>query len=220
MRECLSRRDVLRVAGLAMAVPQAGSAAAPACLESLLSRRRMVRRFKTDRVPSGAIRRLLAAAVRAPSAGHTQPWEFVIVRNARRRTELAEAASGQMFVAAAPVVIVACFDTSRASSKYQEFAELYGIIDTAFASLCMLFAVAETGLGACFVGAVDRPRVARILALPPQVRVLAVIPIGYPAESPRRMRVRRPREVVHLERWRGGRSPDQRSRTTARSTGE
>lgn len=203
MRPHISRRDVLQTAALALTLRPtlAGAAETPCRLDDLLGRRRMVRHFKPDPVSTGTIRRLLAAAVRAPSAGHTQPWEFVVVRRKRTRTLLAQAASGQMFVAAAPVVIVACFDVSRAAPRYKERAEFYGIVDTAFASLCLLFAVVEAGLGACFVGAIDHPRVAEILALPPPARPLAVIPIGHPAESPPRMRVRRPREVVHHERW-------------------
>ena len=203
MTPSMSRRNVLRTAAAALALrpPSAAATEHARMLDQLLARRRMVRRFAPDRIPTATIRRLVGAAVRAPSAGHTQPWEFVVVRAERTRRMLAQAAAGQRFVADAPVVVVACFDVSRATPRYGEHAELYGIIDTAFASLCLLLAVAEEGLGACFVGAIDRPRVAQILGLPPHGRVLAVIPIGRPAESPRSMRIRRPREVLHRERW-------------------
>jgi nitroreductase len=194
---------VLHAAALALALPPRARAAAPGCLDDLLGRRRMVRRFRPDPVPTRTIRELIAAAVRAPSAGHTQPWEFVVVRSKRTRARLAEAAAGQRFVADAPVVIVACFDLARATPRYGARAELYGVVDTAFASLCLLLAVTERGLGACFVGAIDEARVGRILGLPPAVRTLAVIPVGHPAESPGGRRIRRPRDVVHSERWRG-----------------
>jgi nitroreductase len=203
MSERLSRRDLLQATILALALPERAAAAQTSCLDDLLGRRRMVRHFKPDPLPTATIRRLVAAGVRAPSAGDTQPWEFVVVRDRKRRMALAEAAFGQTFVAEAPVVIVPCFDVSRIRPRYGVRAERYGMIDAAFASFCLLLAVADAGLGACFVGAIDDTRVASVVGLPSQVRPLAVMPIGHPAESPRRRRVRRPRDVVSFERWRG-----------------
>jgi nitroreductase len=199
----ITRRQLLRTAPLVLAARgRTASAAEPGCtLDALLARRRMVRRFTSEPVPAATIRRLLAAAVRAPSAGHTQPWAFVVVRTPEARARLADAALGQAFVAAAPVVIVVCADVSRARPRYRERAERYGVIDAAFASLILLFAVAETGLGACFVGAFDDARVARIVGLPDDVRPIAVVPVGHPAEAPKRMRLRRVDEVLHRERW-------------------
>ena len=168
----------------------------------------MVRRFRSDPVDDATVRRLLAAAVRAPSAGHTQPWAFVIVHDRERRRALGEAAHRQTFVGEAPVVVVACADLPRAQPKYGERARRYGFIDTAFASLCLLLAVTEARLGACFVGAFDDAQVARLLELPASVQPVAIIPIGHPAESPRAMRKRRLDEVIHAERWTtGGTAP-------------
>jgi nitroreductase len=202
MSRTIFRRDVLHATLLALALPAPAAAAPSSCLDDLLGRRRMVRRFKPDPLPTATIRRLVAAAVRAPSAGNTQPWQFVVVRDRQRRMALADAAFGQRFVADAPVVIVPCFDVARVRPRYGRRAERYGMIDAAFASLSLLLAVTDAGLGACFVGAIDDDRVASAVDLPAHVRPLAVMPIGHPAESPPRMRVPRPREVVHFERWR------------------
>jgi nitroreductase len=187
--------------GLLLPPGRARGAAISWTLDALLARRRMVRRFTSEPVRTGTIRALLATAVRAPSAGHTQPWAFVVVRDPKRRALLGQAAFDQTFLAAAPVVIVACADLSRAAPRYGARAERYGIIDTAFASFCLLLAVTEAELGACFVGAFDDAEVARIVGLPPYVRPIAVIPVGHPAEHPRRMPIRRVEDVVHRERW-------------------
>jgi nitroreductase len=181
-----------------------GASAAPGdvgCWADLLSRRKMVRRFKPDRVSPAALERLLRAATRAPSAGNTQPWAFIVVRDSDRRAALARAALGQTFVATAPVVVVACADPSRARRRYGERAERYAIIDTAFASMCLLLAATAEGLGACFVGALDDAEVRRVVHAPPAVVPLAVIPIGHPAESPRAQPSRPLDEVVRQERW-------------------
>ena len=198
----LTRRRLLGgIAGgiLGAAVPEA--AAAERCLDQLLDRRRMVRRFTDAPVDEATVTRLLAAARRAPSAGDTEPWGFVVVRDPARRRALARAAHGQAFVAAAPVVIAACVDTRRAEPRYRERAGRYGWIDVAFASLLLLLAVAEAGLGACFVGAFDDAEMTRLLELPEGVVPAAVIPVGHPAESPRGKKRRPSSEVVHRERW-------------------
>jgi nitroreductase len=207
MSTFLTRRSILAALGVAVAVRPRAALARDRPLERLLGRRRMVRRFTADPVSDAVVTRLLAAAIRAPSAGHTQPWSFVIVRDEKMRAALARAAYGQMFVADAPVVIVPCADMARSRAKYGERGERYSLIDTAFAALCLLLAVAEEGLGACFVGAIADGEVSRLLGLPSRVQPLAVIPIGYPAESPRPMKLRPLDEVVHRERWRAAAEP-------------
>jgi nitroreductase len=199
------RRFIAGLAGAgALPLALAGASAAPGdtgCWVDLVNRRRMVRRFKPDPVSPAALERLLRAANRAPSAGNTQPWAFVVVRDSDRRTALARAALGQMFVATAPVVVVACADPSRARQRYGERAERYAMIDTAFASMCLLLSATAEGLGACFVGALDDAEVRRVLQAPLAIEPLAVIPIGYPAESPRAQPLRPLDEAVHQERW-------------------
>jgi nitroreductase len=164
----------------------------------------MVRRFTYAPVDDATVARLLDAARRAPSAGDTEPWAFVVVRDEARRRALAQAALGQSFVAAAPVVIAVCADTRRARPRYGERAVRYGWMDTAFASLLLMLAVAEAGLGACFVGAFDDAAVARLLGLPEGVLPAALVPVGHPAESPCGRKRRPASEVVHRERWATG----------------
>lgn len=161
----------------------------------------MIRRFRSDPVSDATVNRLIATATRAPSAGHTEPWAFVAVRDARTRSELGRAAFGQMFVAESPLVVVACADLSRSRAQYGERGNRYGIIDASFASLLLLLAVVDEGLGACFVGAFEDAAVSRLLRLPADVQPIAIIPIGMPAESPPARKRRPVTAVLHRERW-------------------
>lgn len=202
-----SRRAALHATSLACAaatllgVPARARGACASTLDALLDRRRMVRSFTDEPVGEDVVRRLLDTATRAPSAGHLQPWAFIVVRDAAKRAALGRAAFGQMFVAEAPVVIVPCADPARARERYGSRAERYAMIDTSFASLLLLLAVVEEGLGACFVGAFDDAEVKRLLGIPEGVQPLAVIPVGHPAEKPASLRRRPAREVRHDERW-------------------
>jgi nitroreductase len=163
----------------------------------------MVRQYKSDPVPEEKIQRLLEYAVRAPSAGNLQPWEFIIVRSQEVRNQLAKAALGQTWVATAPVIIATCADIQRAGSRYGARGSFYSLVDTSFASLLILLGVVEQGLGACFVGAYNPEEVAKIFALPDHVRPVGLITIGYPAETPRKPGT--PKiplsKLVHYEKW-------------------
>ncbi len=164
--------------------------------------RRDIRAFKGLDIPDEAIRKILEAAVQAPSAGNVQDWEFVVVRSAETRQALAEAALGQGFIAEAPVVIVACSDLQRMGQAYGERGvNLYSVQDTAAATQNLLLAAWGMGIGGCWVGAFSEKNVAGALRLPGHVRPLAIIPLGVPDGMPPKRKRRRLEGFVHGERY-------------------
>ena len=172
--------------------------------EELIRRRSMIRAFRPDPVPQELVDKLLRNAVRAPSAGHLQPWEFIVVREEETKRRLAEAALDQMFIAQAPVVIVTCRNLERNAWRYGDRGRhFYSLIDASFASLMILLTARNEGLGACFVGAYQDEEVGRILGLPEHVRSVGIIPIGWPDEGPTKAERIPPAQVVHWERFDG-----------------
>jgi len=165
-----------------------------------IKRRRSIRAYTQEEVSEEDVMRLIDAARRAPSAGNIQPWEFVIVRNAKIKRGLATAALDQTFIEEAPVVIVVCADEMQSAWGYgRRGATLYCLQDTAAATQNMLLAACALGLGTCWIGAFQEEEVRRILRIPAGVRPVAIIPVGHPAEKPG-ARSRRPlNEIVHHE---------------------
>src|SRR3712207_2550589 len=109
-----------------------------------------------------------------------------------------------MFVAQAPLVIVVVSDIRRSARRYGERGvRFFSIIDGAFVAMLILLAVVDEGLGACFVGSFYDQEVQEVLGLPQDVRPIAIIPIGYCTEGPRKF-PRRPRtQIVHRGRYGG-----------------
>lgn len=170
--------------------------------DRLVARRHMTRAFKPTPVPEEKIEKILHHAVRAPSAGHLQPWEFILIRDRDIKMRLAEAALQQYFLAEAPVVIATCANTRRSASRYGERGvHFYSLIDTAFASLLIQLTAINEGLGCCFVGAFHDEEISRILGLPNWVRPVGLIGIGYPAERAERYPRIPIQKVLHHERW-------------------
>lgn len=151
-----------------------------------IKKRRSIRRFNPDKkVPDEQIEKLLEAARWAPSAGNLQSWFFIVVKDQETKERLAETAWNQDFVAQAPVVIVSCADLQRCAFRYGSRGEtLYAIQDATIATQNIWLTATEMGLGAVWVGAFDEDGVSRILELPSHLRPIAILPIGYPAESP------------------------------------
>jgi len=170
--------------------------------EKVLRKRWMVRSFKPTPVPDEKIWKLLRNAMRAPSAGHLQPWDFVIVKDPNTKQRLARAALNQTFIEEAPVVIVACANTRRSATRYGDRGiRFYSLIDTAFASLVILLTAVNEGIGASFVGAFHDEEVSKILGLPDHVRPLGIINLGYPREKPTKLARIPLKETVHNEKW-------------------
>jgi len=165
-----------------------------------IKKRRSVRAYTSEEVSDEDIEQLIEAARLAPSAGNIQPWEFVIVRNAEIKRRLAIAALHQTFIEEAPVVIVVCADVARSSWGYgSRGANLYCLQDTAAATENILLAAQALGLATCWVGAFHEEEVAKVVNTPRNVRPVAIVPVGRPAEKPGVPPKRSMREIVHHE---------------------
>lgn len=168
----------------------------------MIKKRRSIRAFSARDISDGAVELLVEAACWAPSAGNRQPWEFVVVRDDKNKRRLVEAAYGQSFIAEAPVVFVVCAAPGRSASRYgRRGVELYCLQDTAAAAQNLLLTAAANGLGGCWIGAFDEDRASIAVGAPAWARPVAIVPVGYPAESPAPTPRRSLSEVIHRERF-------------------
>ena len=165
--------------------------------EAILSRR-SIRKYLDKPIEKEKLDRVLEAGRQAPSAANTQPWKIVLVTDETTRRELAKAASHQNFVGEAPAVIVGC---AVKTDKVMSCGQTAYPIDVAICMTTMSLAAAGEGLGTCWIGAFDEEKVKKVLGIPEAVRVVELMPIGYPAESPA-PRARKPmEEFVVMEQW-------------------
>jgi nitroreductase len=164
-----------------------------------ISTRRSVRAFQDREVPETILTRILEATRLAPSASNRQEWRFVVVRDRGTRKSLARAANGQRFVGEAPVVIACCAETD---GHVMSCGLACFPIDVAIAVDHLTLCAAAEGLGTCWIGAFDPEQVKEILGIPPGIRVVALLPLGYPEDPAPVKKARRPIDsVVKYERW-------------------
>jgi nitroreductase len=165
-------------------------------LMDALEGRRSMRSYKEEPVSKDLILDLIKAAETAPSAGNLRARKYVVVTNTQMRKTLAVAAYGQSQVETAPLLVVICADVPRSSRRYGDRGSLYSIQDAAAATMCLLLAAYDLGLGACWNGAFDDQIVRDALNLAKDVLPVAILSIGWPAEVSRAQPARNLDEVV------------------------
>ncbi len=139
-------------------------------------RRRSIRRFQKKPIAEEDLTLLMKAAMAAPSGNNAQPWEFVIVQDKNTKERLSKVHPWVYMAAEAPAAVVVLGDKA---SKWWEH-------DCAAATQNLLLAAANLGLGTVWCGITEEQagKVRQLLNLPDKLGVLAVVPIGYPAETP------------------------------------
>lgn len=171
--------------------------------DEVVRKRKMVRQYELHRpIPDYIVTKLIENAHRAPSAGHSQVQEFIIVKDPSIKSKLGEAALGQRQVYDAYLLIIICSNTSRSVNQYgKRGKDFYSIIDGAFASMLVLLTSVNEGIGACFVGAFEDEKVSKILELPEYVKPMGIITLGYPAVRPEKFKRIGVSKLVYFEKY-------------------
>lgn len=149
----------------------------------IIQKRRSIRKYKSDPIPEDVFQRVLEAARLAPSGKNLQPWKFVLVQNQELKEKLAKASAGQYFMAIAPIIIVACGFPENCYSSMGRYMKSWPV-DVTIALEHLILQAEEEGLGTCWIGSFEEGEVKSILNIPEDVKVLALTPLGYPAERP------------------------------------
>ena len=160
--------------------------------------RRSIRSYQDKAIEKEKLERVLEAGRQAPSASNKQPWKFIVVTDPDTRKQLAVAAGDQAFVGEAPVVIVGCaVQTDRVMLCGQQCYP----IDVAIAMTTMSLAAMGEGLGTCWIGAFHEDQAKQVLGIPAEVRVVEMMPIGYPTSQPGPRPRKTMDEFAVFEKW-------------------
>jgi nitroreductase len=163
-----------------------------------ITSRRNVRSFADRPISAADLDRILEAGRRSPSSQNWQPWDFVLVTDRAQLTELAKVWQGAGHVAhsAATIGVV-----GPAGDNPFRRAQL----DLGQATMAMMLAAADLGIGSCHAGIADLPRVRELLGIPDDRDWALLISLGYPADrplAPIKNPDRRPfDDVVHRGHW-------------------
>lgn len=146
-------------------------------------KRRSIRKYTEEKISEEQIETLLHYAMSGPSACNKKPWEFYIVTNDNKLSELRSSTRFTNYNA--PLMIVVCGNTKK--SLFGNLSD-YWIQDCSAAIENILLGVTAMGLGACWCGITPqvRPtkRVREILEVEEHIIPLGIVMIGHPDENP------------------------------------
>jgi nitroreductase len=162
-----------------------------------IARRKSGHSSEPANVSRATLERLLEAARMSPSARDLQPWHFVVVSDLVKRQALSRGVFAR-FLSEVPVVIVACGDPSLSPDWY--------LVDVALAGENMVLAATAEGLSTCWVGSFDESKVKVLLKIPDNLRVVALLAVGYAREKVSARRkfidlVRRRKTLSEIASW-------------------
>ncbi len=148
--------------------------------------RHSIRKYRTDMpIEQEKLHAILEMACAAPSAGDLQSYHIYVITDAQQRQQLSKIASGQDFIAEAPVTLLFCSDPKRAAREYGDRGEqLYALQDATIAAAYAQLAVVAAGLASTWVGYFDDSRIKQAFDLSAGLEPVAALSIGYPAELP------------------------------------
>ncbi|MCL4505489.1 MAG: nitroreductase family protein [Chloroflexi bacterium] len=151
-----------------------------------------VRQYQDKPVPADTVRRIVEAGRLTGSSMNGQPWHFVVVQNRDVLRQLGALARSGPYIAQAPLAIVVVMEKS-----------VYAISDGSRAIQSMILTAWSEGVGSNWVGFQGMDEVKPLLGIPQGMDVLAILPLGYPAQSAGRGRKRRKAlaEVAHSEHF-------------------
>jgi len=175
----------------------------------VIKARTSVREYSDRSVEAEKISYVLECARLAPSWRNKQCWRFIVIQNKETIKEIAKTSLINPWVKTAPVLVVACGDPTE-SGKHGSLE--YYMVDVSIALEQLVLAATDVGLGTCWTAGFKEDHVKELLEIPKRIRVVAITPLGYPADRKRiveqiikallRSNKRKTLdEIVHHEQW-------------------
>ena len=145
----------------------------------VIKSRRSIRKFQDKPVDDDTIRKIIEMGTWAPSGLNNQPWKFVIIKDKELKDKIAECTKYSKIIKDAPVCIAVFLDNSQSYNRVKDIQAIGACIQN------MLLTIHAMGLGGVWLGEIlnRREEVERILKVPSELELMAVVAFGYPAEK-------------------------------------
>jgi len=153
--------------------------------------RREIREYLDKPIPPETLQQILETGRLAPSSKNSQPWHFVVITNKTTLRKISDLTPTGKHIAEAPLAIAILMD----GAKLPE-------IDGARAVQNMVLAAWALGVGSCWVTNFYDDGIKELLSVPPRMKLVTVMPFGYPVEpKAKRKKIRKPmNEILHYEK--------------------
>ena len=175
-------------------------------LQQIIEERRSIRNFEDKDVPEELVNKILESAKWAPSWTNCQCWEIVVIRDNQIKEQLKETMAPKnpatKSITGAPVLLAVCgklnvsgYYGGHASTKFGEWF----MFDLGLATQNMCLTAHSLGLGTVIVGLYDHNKAKEVIKVPEGHELVAILPLGYPAKTPKAPKRKEITEFSHHE---------------------
>lgn len=166
-----------------------------------IKKRRTIRRFDSREISDSDLRKILDSGNSAPCAGRLPNWKFIVTRAQADISKLCKAAFNQETFSSASALIIVCSDDSILSPYGNRGEEVYSLQNTAACTENMLLAATSLGIGSAWIGAFDEGLVHELLSIPKEIKVHAIVALGYSAEKVKETGRPNLADIVYFDKW-------------------
>lgn len=172
--------------------------------QDVIRKRKMVRSFEDRPLSPEQVERILGNAHRAPSAGHSQGWSFIVFDGAHEAKRFWDVADPERYMGKgwpdlynAPLIVVPCSEKDVYLDRYaredkgwtdrseSHWPVPFWDIDTSMSAMNILLTAVDLGLGALFFGIFRTPEFKKAFEVPERVTPIGAIAIGHPKPKDR-----------------------------------
>lgn len=170
-------------------------------IHGIIRNRRSVRSYTDEPVEEEKLKKLVEAAIWAPSAGNYHAWSVVIVQRKEHIEQIRAVSPGMIF--SPTVVLILCADGTRAHDKGEQLrSSAFSIMnlriamDIGIAAQNICLEATELGLGSCMVGSLNRNALKVLLDLPEHIYPELMVGVGHPEKIPKAPKRRTVEEAI------------------------
>jgi len=144
----------------------------------VVTARKSVRSYSNQEVEEEKLNKILEAARLAPSWANKQCCNYIVVKDKAKIEKMAGVLKS--WLKPVPIIVAACADPKDSGSRN---GMDYFLVDVGISMQQLVLAATDLGLGTCWIGAFDEAKTKKMLDVPENVKIVALTPIGYPADK-------------------------------------
>jgi nitroreductase len=167
---------------------------------NVIEKRASVRTFSYKKPGTEEIIELIEAANLSPTPGNLPILKYIVIEDKEKISTIAQACQ-QKFIAEAPIVIIICSNKKDCEMMYDTRADKYIKQHTGAAIENLLLKATDIGLASCWVGAFVESTIKDMLAIPDNIEIEAILPVGYDTKNTKQKRKPSLDKRLYFEMW-------------------
>ena len=174
--------------------------------DDVIKLRKSVRSFKNKSASWKIVMEAIDSACHGPFADAKNHLKFIIVENENTIDKLAEL-SQQKWINTASIAVVVCSDDSILENMHGERGRVYSRQQSGAAIVTLMFKLTDLGMGSCWVGSYDDEKIRKLLSIPENIQIEAIIPVGFEKEKSKKKTKKDLERALYWENWGKGKRP-------------